>query len=263
MRKCNGKSREKRNQYHELSSLKEENRILRAEIKRLNRTIRVYATSGTSKKEKSKEKSREAKLLEGMNISTVALASSSYFKYLLARFSAASVYFLIQKITKGFRRFKLFSTVIRVTSSVIAILGTSAFFIFISGMLIFLIPLFLLICAAAYLTGMLFRKKAFKELDKALENKSVFILFPSKGKPFEKGSRFDKSLDIIPRGKEKDTLIITVSPFLISGKGFGGKGYFPVLRKEKENIYILRRNAFFALRKRLQSGRSAHVTYIY
>ena len=263
MGKSGGKNSEKRNQGHELSSLKEENRILRAEIKRLNRTLRVYSSSGTSKKEKRKEKSRETKLLEGMNISALALASSSYFKYLLARFSAASVYFLIKKVTKGFRRFKLFSTVIRITSSVLTVLGTSAFFIFISGTLIFLIPLFILIGASTYLASMLFRKKAFRELKKALENKRVFVLFPSVGKSFETGSRFYKSLDIISNETKKYTLIIIISPFLISGKGFGGKGYFPVLRKERENIYILRRNAFFALRRNLLGRQGDHVTYIY
>lgn len=259
MKKSGDKNKRNR---HELSSLKEENRILRAEIKRLNRVLRMYSASNSSVND-PKDKRREVKLFDEALSFSVALASSSYLKYLLARLSAASVYSLIQKAIKGFRRFKLVSTVLRVISYILAVLGTSAFFLFISGALIFMIPLLLLICASAYLASMLFRKKAFKELARRVEGKRIFVLFPTAGKSFKNGSQFRKSLSIIKDNANNDALIITVSPFLLSSKGFGGKGYFPVMRMEEDGLFIIRRNAFFALRKRLTSKKCAPVTYIY
>ena len=263
MKKSDARNSKKAKQRHELASLKEENRILRAEVKRLNRALRVCSSGNPSVKERDKEKSREVKLLEGKKRTSVALASSSYFKYLFARFSAASIYHFIKKVTKGFRRFRLFSSVLRITSYVLALLGTSAVFIFISGTLIFFIPLFILIGASAYLASMLFRKRAFRELDQKLEEKTLFVLLPSAGRPFEKGSILEKSLDIILRETNQDGFIIIVSPFLISERGFGGKGYFPVMRTERENVCIIRRNAFFAMRRKLLGKRSERVIYIY
>ena len=262
MRKGDDTKRKEHHRKITLSSLKEENRILRAEVKRLNRILRVHSASESSIKD-PKDKSREEKLFEDAQNSSVALASSSYLKYLLARISGASVYSLTQKITKGFRRFKLVSTIIKLISSTIAVLGTGAFFIFISGTVIFLIPLFLLIGISAYLASMIFRKKAFKKLDKALSQKSIFIFFPYTGKSFKHGSGFRHILNTVSCKTESNILVIVVSPFLISAKGFGGTGYFPVWRKESDNVFIIRRNAFFSLRRKLLQQRSDSVTYIY
>jgi hypothetical protein len=263
MRKSEKKNIPKAKHRRELASLKEENRILRAEIKRLNRVLRVHSSSKLSKKESKKEKSRERKLFEDVSSFSVAFTASSYFKYILSRISAASLYSLILKITKGFRRFRLFSSVIKISSSILAVLGTSAFFIFISGSLIFLIPLFLLICAAAYAASMIFRKKAFKELDSILENQTVFILFPTAARQLKKGSHLEKSLHLISNGTDEDVFTIVISPFLISGKGFSDNKYFPVMRMESNRLCIIRRNAFFALRRKLLSGRGDSVIYIY
>ena len=261
MKNGDGKKRKSNDHRIMLSSLKEENRILRAEIKRLNRILRVYSFKDSTKD--PKDKSRELKRFEEAQNVSVALASSSYLKYVLAKISGASIYALIKKITKGFRRFKLVSTVIKVTSSILALLGTGAFFIFISGAMIFLIPLFLLVGLSAYLASMLFRKKAFKELENKLYSKSIIILFPPMGRPFKHGSRFSQNLNTISSKTQNDVLVIIISPFLISSKGFGGNGYFPVMRMERENVFIIRRNAFFALRRKLLQRKSYSVTYIY
>ena len=263
MHKRDEENERKRTHRRELASLKEENKILRSEIKRLNRALRVYSSAKLLQKETNKEKSREKKLFKDASLFSVAFTSSSYFKYILTRISAASLYSLCQKVAKGFRRFRLFSSIIRISSSVIAVLGTSAFFIFISGTLIFSIPLLLTICAAAYASSMLFRKKAFKLLDKKLEDKVIFILFPSATRIFTRGSHLEKSLFLISSHAKGNAFTIVVSPFLISGKGFTDKKYYPVMRMENEQTCIIRRNAFFALRRKLLYGRSDSVIYIY
>ena len=160
----------------------------------------------------------------------------------------------------GFRKFKLVSTIIRITSSILAILGTGAVFIFISGTLIFFIPVFILLCASAYLTGMIFRKKAFKRLEPMLYEKNIFIFFPSVGKPFQSGSYFR---NLISSETDPDTFTVVVSPYLISSKGLGGRGYYPVIRMEKTNVCLIRKNAFFALRRKLLHLYSERTSYIY
>lgn len=261
MRKSGAKKKISENR-HTIVSLKEENRILRAELKRLNRALRMHSVTNTDKRANS-EKSREKKAFEIAQSNAVSLASSSYIKYIFARVSSASIYSVFKKIISGFRKFKLVSTTIRVISSIIAILGTGAFFIFLSGTVIFFIPFSGLLCAAAYLTGMLFRKKAFKLLGSIMDGKDIFVFFPPMGRPFQKGSYFQKILTEVSHETDTNLFIVVISPYLISAKGFGGKGYYPVMRIEKPGVYLIRKNAFFALRRKLLRLHGERISYIY
>lgn len=247
---------------HTIASLKEENKILRAEIKRLNRALRIHSASSEDKK-RNFEKKRELKIFESVQSTAIALAASSYLKYIFTRISRAALYSLFKKIMSGFRKFKLVSTMIRIISSILAILGTGAFFIFISGTVIFFIPIFILLCAAAYVAGMLFRKKAFKLLEAILCGKNILVFFPPMGRAFQKSSCFQKTIELVSNETNIENFSLIVSPHLISSKGLGGKGYYPVMRMEKVNVCIIRRNAFFALRKKLLRLYGEKISYIY
>ena len=262
MRKGGAKKNNRTENRHTLASLKEENRILRAELKRLNRTLRMHSVSNNDKRDRS-ENRREQKLFEIAQSTAVSLASSSYLKYVFAKISKAALYSLFKKILSGFRKFKLVSTIIRIISSALAILGTGAFFIFVSGTVIFFIPAFILLCASAYITGMLFRKKAFKLLGALLTDKTIFVFFPSAGKPFREGSYFRKSIISVSHDTDAKVIVLIVSPYLVSTKGFGGKGYYPVTRMEDSNICLIRKNAFFALRRKILRLHGERISYIY
>ena len=254
------KKRIKQEQRRAMAALKEENRILRSEIKRLSRAFRTYYTD--REKHNKKELGAE-RLFSHEQKSTLALTSTSYVKYLSLRLTHASFYGLIKKVSGGFRKFKLISTVMRVLSSVITFIGTGAFFIFVSGVAIFFFPFVLLLCAAVYLASMLFRKKAFKSLEEHLKEKDIFVFFPTAGRPFEKGSCFEKTLYKISKDTKDSSFVIVVSPFFIAPHGFGGKGYYAALRFESENTCIIRKHVFFAMRRKLLGKCARRTTYVY
>lgn len=237
-----------------LAALKEENRILRSEIKRLNRTLRAYSVSETKKSVGA------TRLLSYEQAKALALESSSYLKYIISRFKRASFYGIIKKISGGFRKFKLVSNIMRIISSAITLVGTGAFFIFISGVSVFFIPITGILSAGAYLASMLFRKSAFRKIEKRLDNKTILVFFPSSGRPFDKSSLFNRSLAKI---QSKDTFIIVVSPYFLSFKGFGGKRYYPVARFEGEHTCIIRKHSFFALRRKILGKHSERTIYVY
>ena len=244
----------KREKKRALAALKEENRILRAEIKRLNRTLRAYSVN------ESKRSVGAARLLSYEHKKALSLASSSYIKYLISRITRASFYGIIQKAAGGFRKFKLVSNVMRVVSSSITLIGTGAFFIFISGVSVFFVPLTAILSIGAYLASMLFRKSAFRAIEKSLSQKSIIVLFPPSGRPFEKDSLFSRSL---LRLQNKDTFIIIVSPYFLSAKGFGEKGYYPVARFESDGSCIIRKHSFFAFRRKILGKYSERTIYVY
>ena len=214
----------KKERRHAMAALKEENRILRSEIKRLNRTLRAYSTPAS---ETNKKVAGAEKLFSHEQKNALALSSSSYIKYLKARLTRASFYGIIKKISGGFRKFKLVSTVMRILASIITFIGTGAFFIFVSGVAIFFLPFVLLLCASVYLASMLFRKKAFKKLEEHLTQKNIFVFFPQSGRPFEQGSCFAETLYKVSKSTKKDTFIIVVSPFLYHQTGLAVTDIMP------------------------------------
>ena len=241
-----------------LSDLKKENRILRSEIKRLNRTLRAYSSSQS--KFKKIDGDQPMQMFFAKASESLTLGASSYPRYLTARISRASVVGLWRRASGYLRKFRLLSTVMRTVYSVAAIIGTGAFFIFLSGAVLFIIPISFLFCAAIYVSSMLLRKKAFKKLSLFIKDKDIYVVFASRGRPFEKDSCFMNTADMLSK---IGGYVIIVSPYFISSKGFGEDVFYPVVRFETNNVCLVRKYAFFALRSRLLSGKNQRVTYIY
>jgi hypothetical protein len=247
-------------QRHTIKALKKENRILRAELKRLSRIIRTNTIEGMSKRSLPKESSsafvyaeKEANLL----------SSSSYIKYLVSKLTGGSLFSYSKKAMGYFRKFKLVSTIMRTASSILAILGTGAFFIFLSGTLIFIIPLIVAFCAAIYLLGTLSRARAFREIEKRIENRRIFVFFPEGERHFRENSSLQYTIKAILSDTQSNNFVIIVSPFVFSSIGVGGKGFYSVARFENTGICMLRRHSFFLLRKRILGPAESRTTYVY
>ena len=247
-------------QRHTIKALKKENRILRAELKRLSRIIRTSAIDNELKKV---SKGEAATMWQSKEKEAFLLSSPSYVKYLVSKITGGSLFSYSKKAMGYFRKFKLVSTVMRAVSSVLAILGTGAFFIFLSGTLVFIVPLIVAFCAAIYFFGTVSRAKAFRCIERSIRNKNVFVFFPEDQHQFEEDSCLRDTVNIISADTENQNFIIVISPFVFSTVGLGGNGFFPVARFEKNNVCILRRHSFFLLRKRLLGPAESRTTYVY
>ena len=248
---------------HTIEALKKENRILRAEVKRLSRIVKTTRIDDESKHNSINE-SLEA--WQGAEKEASLLSSSSYIKYLVSKITGGSLFAFSKKAMGYFRKFRLVSTIMRVISSIIAILGTGAIFIFISGALVFIVPMIVAFCAGIYFLGTVSRTKAFKELERRVTlDTNVYVFFPLKERPFQRGSCFRNTLDIISNDTKNDNFIIVVSPYIFSAVGFAGDGvkFYPVARFEKNNVCIVRRHSFFLLRKRVLGPIEDRTFYIY
>ena len=246
---------------HTIKALKKENKILRAEVKRLSRIIKAKTIDETHS---LNPKNNKAKLWTSFEKESHLLSSGSYMKYLVSKITGGSLFAFSKKAMGYFRKFKLISTIMRVMSSAFAILGTGAFFIFFSGALVFIIPIIVAFCATIYFMGTISRAKAFRQIEKESKHKSIYVFAPTKERPFERTSYFRHSLKRIAE-EENDSFIIVISPYLFSALGFGGDGvkFYPVARFEGKNICIVRRHSFFLLRKRILEPAAKRTVYIY
>ena len=231
-------------------ALKKENRILRAEIKRLNQIIRANAES----REAKQTKSTDAMLIWYKQEREATLFSSpTYLKYLISKITGGSLFAFSKRAMGYFRKFKLVSSFMRIISSALAIIGTGAFFIFISGAVVFIVPFVVAFSASLYFIGTVWRTSAFRAIERAIAKRSVYVFFPSQKGPFCKGSAFRNTLDIISNDTESQSFIIIVSPYVFSSVGFSDEKerFYPIVRFEKSNVCILRKHSFFLLRKKI------------
>ena len=249
-----------RSNAHTIRSLKKENHILRAEIKRLNQIIKV---NDSDKEVKEPIDSDFQRLWRSQGKEAAFLASSTYLKYLVSKTTGGSLFALSKKAMGYFRKFKLVSTVMRVIYSVLAVIGTGAFFIFLSSAVVFIIPFIVAFCVSIYFIGIVWRTQAFKMIERSIIDRNVYVFFPSRERPFLRGSIFRNTLDIISNDTQSFTII--VSPYIFSSVGFSGDGakFFPIVRYEKNNVCILRKHSFFLLRKRILALTDGKTIYIY
>lgn len=245
---------------HTIKALKAENRMLRAELKRLSRIIRANSIESDLKKA---SKNESVSLWQNEEKEAVLLTSSSYVKYLVSKITGGSLFSYSKKAMGYFRKFKLVSSVMRTASSILAILGTGAFFIFLSGTLVFIIPFIVAFCITIYFLGTISRARSFKRIEKAIKDKNVFVFFPNHARCFDNNSPLRDTVDIISTGTENNNFIIIISPYVFGTKGINRSGFYAIARFEKNNVCMLRRHSFFLLRKRLLGPAEARTTYVY
>ena len=94
-----------------------------------------------------------------------------------------------------------------------------------------------------------------------LDKKRIFVFLPIRTDRFEESSFFaGNCLDIASR---KNCAVLIVSPYYISKKGIGENNFFFSVREESKNVYIVRKYAFFYLRKRILDRSQEQTVYFY
>ena len=190
----------------------------------------------------------------------------SYFAYLRKRLMTASLYSSWMRVLSYFRRLRLISIIVRILSSVIAVLGTGAVFLVITGSVILLIPFVITVFTFFYLWAVALRGRDFSRLRDAVGDKPIYVLFPHSRQSFERGSFFEQTVDIISNDTKNQNFIIIISPYFFSGKSVARGArhrYYQVLRFESDNVCTVRRSSFYDLKKKILSASSDRVTYMY
>lgn len=242
-----------------IRELKNENLLLRAEIKRLNRVI----SSSNKGSDDSDNISETIRLWREKEKEADYLAHASFIKYAMSKITGGSLYALYKKGLAYFRKFKLVSTVMRVISSIFAILGTGAFFIFLSGALIFIIPTVLLFCMGIYVINALARAKAFKRIKASIDEREIVVFFLPRERDGTRLSYFSKA--VADTSRDTDRFVIIVSPYFFISDELSDRraGFYPVAKFDKENLCFLRQHSFFLLRKRILEPNDDKTVYIY
>lgn len=185
-------------------------------------------------------------------------ARKSYLLFLFDTVTSTRGFELWDGIVGVFRRFRLISTTLRIAAVIISAIETGAAFILAAGTVLALSPAILLFLTAVTLDSAISGLGAVKEIRRIAADGAVTFVFPPRGA---------LGRDRAPGGYGSLALsgtVIIVSPYLISARGDGGRGGYSSLRRERENVYIIRRRMYFVIRRRLGSiFRKKDTTLIY
>lgn len=185
-------------------------------------------------------------------------ARKSYILFLFDTVTSTRGFELWDGVVGVFRRFRLISTTLRIAAVIISAIETGAAFILAAGIVLALSPVILLFLTAVTLDSAISGLGAVKEIRRIAADGAVTFVFPPRGA---------LGRDRAPGGYGSLALsgtVIIVSPYLISARGDGGRGGYSLLRRERENVYIIRRRMYFVIRRRLGSiFRKKDTTLIY
>lgn len=185
-------------------------------------------------------------------------ARKSYILFLFDTVTSTRGFELWDDVVGVFRRFRLISTTLRIAAVIISAIETGAAFILAAGIVLALSPAILLFLTAVTLDSAISGLGAVKEIRRIAADGAVTFVFPPRGA---------LGRDRAPGGYGSLALsgtVIIVSPYLISARGDGGRGGYSSLRRERENVYIIRRRMYFVIRRRLGSiFRKKDTTLIY
>ena len=191
------------------------------------------------------------------------LRNQNYVLYLSSLLKRSQLYHLLSGYLSVFRKFKLVSILIRLYSYLLLLLqfGTAFFVIVIA--LVLLIPIALLSIGCVLLSALLFYDRKNRYMAQKLNERNVFVLFPTRDGEFQTGRFWRKNIEELSKIKEGKSTVLVVSPFFWSFRGvFDHSPYF-LIKEEKQNIYLIRKHYYFSLRKKVLSHNEHLLTLIY
>lgn len=187
--------------------------------------------------------------------------SRNYFAFSVGLFQSSRLFRVWEKYVKYFRRFRFVTAAVRLFPWILLLISTNTLLYAVAAVAVILIP-FLLLALLSLATSALIRYKDVNaRMAKQLAEKTVYVVFPERAKEFS-DSAFWKAnaLDLATR---KDACVIVVSPFLLSPSGLSGKRFYFNVRREKQNVFLVRRHYFFSLRKNVLIPFIERLIFIY
>lgn len=197
---------------------------------------------------------KESKLLTQASQRAHHYRKSSFLRYLWESVMESVPVRFLAKIIQYLRRIRavqLILTILLALTAVVTVAVVSA------ALLPFLFFGAMLLAMLAWIRS----RRMNRILRRDLTDRRIRVLIPPRGKSFSKESFFLRNARAM--AAESDVTVIVVTPYLLSGRGFGRRGSFFTARKESDSLYLVRQHYFFILRRRVLDTLNSDITVVY
>ncbi len=191
------------------------------------------------------------------------LGAGSYPAYLFRLIKSTSLWAVFGKWAVRFRRFRLFSTALRIITKIVILAESGVAFVALFSAMVVILPFVLILSAASLLVAMIRSRSANRFFAEKLKDKKVYILFAGK-KQLSKNGRSRSFFDVNARDlADENSVCFIVSPYFFSRKGLGKRDFYVTARFEDENLYIVRKSYFFMLRRKVINRVALDIITVY
>jgi hypothetical protein len=178
----------------------------------------------------------------------------SFLRYLWQTVMESAPIAVLTKLWTYLRRLRVVQTALSLAVAIGAVAAVAAFS---AAMLPFLV----LGTAVTALLAALRSRRMNRLLRQALEYRHVRVLVPAGKSALRENSFFIRNAQSM--AAERGEAVVVISPYLLSPKGLGGKGWYFTARKEADGLFLVRRHYFFLLRRRVLDALGGSVTVMY
>ena len=178
----------------------------------------------------------------------------SFLRYLWQTVMESAPIAVLTKLWTYLRRLRVVQTVLSLAAAIGAVAAVAAFS---AAMLPFLI----LSTAVTALLAVLRSRRMNRLIQEALEHQHVRVLVPAGKSALRENSFFVRNAQSM--AAEQGEAVVVISPYLLSPRGLGGKGWYFTARQEADGLYLVRRHYFFLLRRRVLDALGGSVTVMY
>lgn len=234
---------------NEINELQKENRMLRAELARAEKRIRIL----------SKDSASEITGYVSGKADRYAY-SNHYLGFLFMSLKASNIYNKTKTVIKFFSRFRIVSLLVKIITSIVVFLETSAHLILFSTIALITLPISAVFGLITFTVAFLGSSRANKKLASLPYKKNVYVFFPQNVKRFKGNNFFKGWVDEIASNKKN--LVIIVSPAFWKRSGYVKGKYYLHYRKDAENIFMIRNYYFFSFRRNVLNNSLAENVYM-
>ncbi len=188
-------------------------------------------------------------------------AKKNYPAFIWSHLMHTSFFNIYRRILNYVRKYAFITTTLKIVSLLFVFVEAILLIIISTSAFIASILFTVLVSHALMLVGLFTRKKQNRKNKILLSQKNAIIFFPPKERAFDAESYFKYLVNDF--AKQKNTVVIVVSPYILKSNGlFTPKKPYHSARADGDNILLVRRNYYFALKKIIDSSCSS-VTEIY
>ncbi len=184
--------------------------------------------------------------------------NKNFYGFLRAELARNRLVGLIDTAMRYYKPFRIIRRVFTFISLAVTLLGTGVALLILTVLSLVILPIAVLIGFAAVFCSMLGVRRARRRLGDELKGKRVEMVFPSRERMYDGSDYLCAWAEHTARNGE---VMIVVSPYFVSPRGLFGRKRYLTLRAEQERVYILRKFAYFRLRRHFEKLAERVVCY--
>lgn len=204
------------------------------------------------RKSRSRAQMRRAMLAETA-VTAQRFRKRTYFSFLARIVADSSLFEFATRVIAYVRRLQ----VVHVVATVLTVILTTAV---VSAVYVAALPFLIVAAAAGLLIARLTSHSMNRKMRRLLAGRRVRVFIAPHQLSLDRDSLYLRNLHAMV---EEGVSVILVSPSAFSNKGLGGRGPYFTARREAADLYIVRRNYFFMLRRRVLDEVCQDVTLVY